>query len=91
MGGVDRFETLDLNLAAFLRCHGFKIVDIRQAESRTVFLFADSGKLRESILDFANDGQVGVRSFANTVRDLKALIRAVGTSDRHHIDEVNGE
>ena len=91
MVGAARFETLDLNLVAFLRCHGFQIADIRQIESRTVFTFADSGKLRESILDFANDGQVGARSFANTLRDLKALIRAVGTTDRHHIDEVNGE
>lgn len=68
-------ETSDLNLATFLRCRGFAFVEIRRHGGRTTFLFADSGELRQAVLDFANDGAIGVRTFSNTLRDLKALTR----------------
>jgi len=69
------FETSDLNVAAFLRCRGFSIEDLRCDNPRVVFTFADSQRLREAILDYANDGPVPVRSFCNTLRDLKGLTR----------------
>ena len=69
------YETTDLNLASFLRCRSFTIVDIKRQTGKTIFLFADSPELRLAILDFANDGSVAVRSFCNTVRDLKAITR----------------
>lgn len=69
------FETTDLNLASFLRSRSFEIADIKRQNSKTIFVFDDSPRLRQAILDFANDGAVGVRSFCNTMRDLKAITR----------------
>ena len=69
------FESTDLNLASFLRCRGFSIEDIKRQNGKTVFVFADTPQLRSAIIDYANDGPVGVRSFCNTVRDLKGLTR----------------
>lgn len=69
------YETSDLNLASFLRCRNFSILDIRRQNGKTTFAFADSSELRLAILDYANDGLVGVRSFYNTVRDMKGITR----------------
>ncbi|HEX8456585.1 MAG TPA: DUF5659 domain-containing protein [Pyrinomonadaceae bacterium] len=69
------FETSDLMLASFLRCRSFHIEDIRRQNGRTVFVFDDSTQLRQSLLDYANDGTVAVRSFCSTMRDLKAITR----------------
>lgn len=69
------FETSDLMLASFLRCRSFQIEDIRRQNGRTVFVFDDSAQLRQSLLDYANDGTVAVRSFCSTMRDLKAITR----------------
>ena len=69
------FETTDLNLASFLRSRGFAIEDIKRQNSKAIFVFDDSPGLRQAIIDFANDGTVPVRSFCNTVRDLKAITR----------------
>ena len=82
MEGVHSFETSDLNLTSFLCSRGFQIGDIRKDDSRTVFSFAESAELKTAILDYANDGQVGARSFSNTLRDLKALSRDVAASDQ---------
>jgi len=69
------FETSDLNLASFLRCRNFTIEDIQRAIGKTTFVFADSAGLHRAILEFANDGPVGVRSYCNTLRDLKGITR----------------
>ena len=69
------FETPDLNLASFMRCRGFKIQDIRNQGGRVIFVYEDSAELRSAVLDFANDGPIPVRSFCNTLRDLKAITR----------------
>ena len=69
------YDTSDLNLASFLRCRNFSILDIRRQNGKTTFAFADSSELRLAILDYANDGLVAVRSFYNTVRDMKGITR----------------
>ena len=69
------YETSDLNLASFLRCRDFPILDIQRQNGRAIFVFCDSPALRHAIVDFANDSSVNVRSFCNTLRDLKALTR----------------
>ncbi len=70
------FETPDLNLAAFLYCRNFNFVNFdRQSGGRTTFVFSDSPELRHAIVDYANDGVVPVRTFCNTLRDLKAVTR----------------
>lgn len=69
------FETSDLNLASYLRCHRFNIENFRRENGKTVFMFEDTAELRRAIVEYANDGAVAVRSFCGTVRDLKAIIR----------------
>lgn len=83
------FETSDLNLASYLRCRGFEIEDVKHVQSRMLFTFADSPALRRTVLDYANDGPVGVRSFCNTLRDLKALSRDVVSAEWLGTDEEN--
>ena len=68
-------ETSDINLASFLRCRGFEIREIKRAQGKSHFVFADTPQLHQAILDYANDGAVGVRSFCNTLRDMKAIAR----------------
>jgi hypothetical protein len=69
------FQTSDLMLASFLRCRSFQIEDIKRQNGRTIFVFDDSPHLRQTLLDYANDGAVAVRSFCSTMRDLKAITR----------------
>jgi len=69
------FETSDLMLASFLRCRSFMLRGIKRQNGKTVFVFDDSAPLRQSLLDYANDGTVAVRSFCSTMRDLKAITR----------------
>ena len=70
------YETTDINLTSFLRCRKFPIVKIqREGETRVLFLFQDSPELRNAIVEYANDGEVPVRIFSNTLRDLKSLVR----------------
>jgi hypothetical protein len=83
------FENSDLNLSSFLRCRSFGIEDIRERNGRTIFVFEDGPELRRAIVDYANDGAVGVRSFCNTLRDLKGLTRDAGSSVRKNIREEN--
>jgi hypothetical protein len=72
---VPSFETTDLTLASFLRCREFRIETIKRQNGRTTFVFADNPQLRQAVLDYANDGEVSVRSFCSTMRDLKAITR----------------
>ncbi|HEX6043327.1 MAG TPA: SCO family protein [Pyrinomonadaceae bacterium] len=71
------YQTTDLTLTSFLRCRGFAIENIQQNNGRTLFLFQESPELRHAILEFANDAAVAVRSFCSTMRDLKAITRAL--------------
>ena len=69
------YETTDLTLASFLRCREFHIESIKRLNGRTTFVFADTPQLRQALLDYANDGQIAVRTFCSTLRDLKAITR----------------
>ena len=71
------YQTTDLTLTSFLRCRGFAIESIKQNNGRTLFMFQESPELRRAILEFANDAVVAVRSFCSTMRDLKAITRAL--------------
>jgi hypothetical protein len=69
------FETSDISLASFLRCRGFAFADLKRHGGRISFVFGDSEELKRAVLDYANDSSVPVRSFSNTLRDLKGLTR----------------
>ena len=76
------FETSDLNLASFLRCRSFQVRSLRRDNARVLFVFENSPELGQAVVDFVNDGTVGVRSFCNTMRDLKGLVRDTGSRKR---------
>ncbi len=70
------FETTDLNLASFLYCRNFFILDIKRLpDGQTALTFEDSEALRIAIVDYANNGVVPVRTFCATLRDLEAVTR----------------
>ncbi len=70
------YETTDLNLAIFLYCRNFAFAGFKRLPGgRTIFVFAESPELRHAIVDYANDGDVPVRTFYTTMRDLKAITR----------------
>lgn len=70
------YETTDINLTSFLRCRNFPIIKIqRDGETRVLFMFENSPELRNAIVEYVNDGNVPVRSFSNTLRDLKSILR----------------
>jgi hypothetical protein len=73
--GNRTYDTTDLTLASFLRCRSFTINNIRRQNGKTVFVFEDSSRLRDAVLEYANDGSVSVRTFCSTLRDLKAITR----------------
>ena len=73
--GNRTYDTSDLTLASFLRCRSFTINNIRRQNGKTVFVFEDSPRLRDAVLEYANDGSVSVRTFCSTLRDLKAITR----------------
>jgi len=73
--GNRTYDTSDLTLASFLRCRSFTISNIRRQNGKTVFVFEDTSRLRDAVLEYANDGSVSVRTFCSTLRDLKAITR----------------
>ena len=72
------YDTCDLHLASFLLCTGYPIGQIGWNDGRASFVFSDTPTLRQALLDYANDGKVPVRSFCNSLRDLKAITRPSG-------------
>jgi hypothetical protein len=73
--GNRTYDTSDLTLASFLRCRSFTLNNLRRQNGKTVFVFEDSSRLRDAVLEYANDGSVSVRTFCSTLRDLKAITR----------------
>ena len=69
------FRTADLTLASFLRCRGFEIEALTRDDGKATFVFEDSTQLRDAMLEYANNGNVPVRTFCGTMRDLKAIIK----------------
>ena len=69
------FRTADLTLASFLRCRGFEIEALTREDGKTTFVFTDSTQLRRAMLEYANNGDVPVRTFCGTMRDLKAITK----------------
>ena len=69
------FETRDFYLACFLRCTGYKLLDLRAEGRRKVFVFRDRPSRRDDVLSFYGDGaMVPPLAFSTTVKDMKALL-----------------
>lgn len=70
------FETHDLYLAAALKIHGFKIIDIRKnGNGRGIFVFEDQPKRAQYMRDYFSGELFGsLKAFSNAWADLKGLI-----------------
>ncbi len=74
-GSLVAFETRDFYLACFLRCIGYKLLDLRPEGRRRVFVFRDTAARRGDVMAFFGDGAlVRPLAFSSTIRDMKALL-----------------
>jgi hypothetical protein len=71
---VEDFQTTDLGLAAFLLSRGHALLRVDTVGAgRRVFSFP--AEVRNETQAFYQNAAVPARTFANALRDLKALIR----------------
>lgn len=70
------FETHDLYLAAALKIHSFKIVDIKKNGSgRGIFIFEDQPDRTNFVRGYFSGELTGsLKGFSNAWSDLKALV-----------------
>ena len=70
------FETHDLYLAAALKIHGFKIIDLkRNAIGRGIFIFEDQPNRSVYVRNYFSGELLGsLKAFSNAWSDLKSLI-----------------
>ena len=66
------------DLACFLRCTGYELIDLRAEGRRKVFVFRDRAMRRDDVLAFYGDGAaVPPLAFSSTIKDMKALLHNV--------------
>lgn len=69
------FETRDFYLACFLRCAGYKLIDLRAEGRRGVFVFKDRPERHDDVLAFYGEGgSVRPLAFASVIKDMKVLL-----------------
>lgn len=74
------FETQDLYLAAALKTHGFRLLDLRKdmKTRRGVFVFEDGPDRVECVKKYFKGELTGsLKAFANAWSDLKAMVAEV--------------
>ena len=70
------YKTSDLYLTAFLKAKRW-FFRVEKQGNRVEFLFITTDELRECIVDYYNNGEIGVTDFKNAVQDLKNLIHNI--------------
>jgi hypothetical protein len=69
------FETRDFYLACFLRCTGYRLLDLRAEGRLRVFVFQDRPTRRGDVIAFyGQGGSVRPLAFATVIKDMKALL-----------------
>jgi len=70
------FETHDLYLAAALKIHGFKLIDLKRDEKgRGIFIFEDQPVRPNYVRNYFSGELLGsLKAFSNAWSDLKSLI-----------------
>ena len=72
------FETRDFYLACFLKCVGYKLVDLRPEGRRKVFVFRDRPERRAEVMAYYGDGgSVRPLTFTSTIKEMMALLHNV--------------
>ena len=73
--GEIAFETRDFYLACFLRCTGYKLIDLRAEGRRKVFVFRDRSTRRKDVMAFYGDeAAVPPLTFSSIIKNMKALL-----------------
>ena len=71
-----QYETPDINLSSFLSTIGHKLISFKSVSQRFTFVFEDSEKLQQDILDYYNHtARVDPLDFAQTLRNFKSMVR----------------
>ncbi len=74
-GQLSAFETRDFYLACFLRCAGYKLLDLRAEGRRRVFVFKDRPERRDDVIAFyGEDSSIRARVFAVAIKAMKGLL-----------------
>ncbi len=75
-GNLRTFETHDLYLAAALKIHNFKIIDLkRNGNGRGIFIFEDQSTRPQYVKNYFSGELTGsLKAFSNAWADLKSLI-----------------
>lgn len=73
---TNQYETPDFNLASYLSTIGHKLISTKSVNQRFVFVFQNSEKLREDILNYWNHSAlVDPLNFGQTLRNFKSMVR----------------
>ena len=75
-GNSKTFETHDLYLAAALKIHGYKIINLRRnGNGRGIFIFEDRPDRSQFVKGYFSGELTGsLKGFSNAWSDLKGLI-----------------
>lgn len=78
------FETHDLYLAAALKIHGFKLIDLkRNGIGRGIFIFEDRLDRPNYVRNYFSGELLGsLKAFSNAWSDLKSLINEMEMEKR---------
>lgn len=71
---MEKFETSDLYLTAYLKSKGMKMVGTKKGGRRVTFIFEDNIERQTYVDEFFNHGTVDITDFKNIAQDLKTLI-----------------
>jgi hypothetical protein len=76
---IKTFETHDLYLAAALKIHGFKIIDLKKnGTGRGTFIFEDQSDRPNYVRNYFSGELCGsLKAFSNAWADLKSLINEI--------------
>ena len=71
---METYRTSDFYLAAFLKAKGMRIIDREKSGMRVTFVFDDQPDRKILVVEFFNDGMVGIGAFRNAIQDLKTMV-----------------
>lgn len=73
------FSTYDLYLAAALKVHAFRLVDIKQDSARAMFIFEDRDDRIEKVRHFfSGELQGSLKAYVDAWSSFRAMISEVG-------------
>jgi hypothetical protein len=68
------YKTPDLYLSAYLLTKGITLTGTERAEGRTLFLFQDTGEVKELLQQYYGNALIPALSFKSSLRELKSLL-----------------